>query len=250
MKKLLAILFLATISCFAKEVPLRVGIAMGLPPMVYKENGKTVGVEIDLLKEFAKRNSLKCKLVNLEFKDLISALNEGLIDVAMATMSYTESRAKQVDFTIPYMNISQMPLVHTKHAMRYQNASMLMQTIDDVCVIKDYTGEDFVRENFLYNTTTVASSTEEAIKNLLTNKSQVLVSDSVLVLWLASNYKEDGLLALPISLKREDVCWAVKKGNKELLAKLNNFINTLKAEDKLDDIIRQKIPYYDSKILK
>ncbi|MFI3291350.1 MAG: transporter substrate-binding domain-containing protein [Opitutales bacterium] len=248
MKKLLIILFFLSLSCFAKEKVLRVGVSMGMPPMAYVENKEIVGVEIDLLKEFAKENNLKYKLVNLDFDNIIPAIREGLIDVAMATMSKTKARAEKVDFTETYASISQMPLVHKQNAMRYQSSLMLLNTIDNVCVIKGYTGEDFVKENFLYSKVTVADTTTSALDNILNKKAEVLVADSVLIMWLASHYKDEGLIALPIILRKEDLAWAVKKGNKELLEKLNNFINKIKKDNKLDEIIRQRIPYYDSNL--
>lgn len=109
MKRLISIILsiaLVLVPCSAlageKEV-LRVGINAVYAPFEYVEDGIFKGIDIDIIKEIADDAGYdEVEFVNMEFSELFSAVNEGVVDCAISTIMYTEERDAVVDFTEPY----------------------------------------------------------------------------------------------------------------------------------------------------
>jgi glutamine transport system substrate-binding protein len=83
--------------------PLIVGCDTGFKPFVFiGPDGNYTGFDIDLWDVIAKKLKLKYKLVRMEFKDLIPALVNKQIDVALAGITIISQREKKIDFSFPY----------------------------------------------------------------------------------------------------------------------------------------------------
>lgn len=72
------------------------------PPFEYIENGEIKGFDIDLAKLIAKELGKEAVFDNMQFSTVLPALNSGQDDVAIATITITEERKKNFDFSIPY----------------------------------------------------------------------------------------------------------------------------------------------------
>lgn len=85
-----------------------VGTSADFAPMEFPitQNGKTkyVGFDMMLANKIAKDMGVKVKVVNIAFPSLISELKNNKVDVVLAGMTYTPSRAKAVAFSKPYHN--------------------------------------------------------------------------------------------------------------------------------------------------
>lgn len=79
------------------------------------DKGKTVGFDVDIAKAVAKELDVNVEIVNYKWATLISALQMGKIDIIIAGMTITPSRALQVSFSIPYFDCGLAMLVNTKH---------------------------------------------------------------------------------------------------------------------------------------
>jgi polar amino acid transport system substrate-binding protein len=66
-----------------------------------EENGNFAGMEIELAQDLARRLSIKLVLVPALSSNRIQLLNEGKVDLILATFSVTEERKKQVAFIEP-----------------------------------------------------------------------------------------------------------------------------------------------------
>jgi glutamine transport system substrate-binding protein len=83
--------------------PLIVGCDTGFKPFVFiGPDGNYTGFDIELWDSVAKRLKLNYKLVRMEFKDLIPALVNKKIDVALAGITMLSQREKKIDFSFPY----------------------------------------------------------------------------------------------------------------------------------------------------
>jgi polar amino acid transport system substrate-binding protein len=93
---------------------LRVGIRFDNPPLSYiDEAGQWVGFDVDLANELAGRLGLKIEQVRVDEITRISFLQEGKIDMAVASMNHTRGRDEAVDFSITYFWDNQSFLVRT-----------------------------------------------------------------------------------------------------------------------------------------
>ncbi len=90
----------------------RVGIRFDNPPLSYiEEDGDWVGFDVDLANEIARRLGVEIEQVRVDETTRISFLQEGQIDLAVASMNHTRKREDAVDFSITYFWDSQTFLV-------------------------------------------------------------------------------------------------------------------------------------------
>ena len=81
---------------------LTVGVKADYPPFGYREpDGTITGIEPDLARDLAKRLGVKVDFVPVVASNRIQFLQQGRIDVLIATMTDTPERAKLVDFVSP-----------------------------------------------------------------------------------------------------------------------------------------------------
>lgn len=90
----------------------RAGIRFENPPFSFiDEDGNWIGFDVDLAEEIASRLGVELERVRVDEITRISFLQEGQIDMAVASMNHTRSREDAVDFSITYFWDSQTFLV-------------------------------------------------------------------------------------------------------------------------------------------
>ena len=91
----------ASVSTSATELNnLRLGVEPGYAPFEMKTaEGELAGFDIDLGTEICKRIHAKCVWVENDFDGLIPSLKAKKIDAILSSMSITEKRQQEIDFT-------------------------------------------------------------------------------------------------------------------------------------------------------
>lgn len=114
-------------------------------PFQYKEGGKIVGFDVDLMDLVAKELGVKQSIVNTPFETIETgqAMNTGKCDIAAAGMTITEERQKVIDFSNPYFNATQALLV--KQGAGYDSLESLEGKTLGVQV--GTTGQEYARNN-------------------------------------------------------------------------------------------------------
>ncbi|WP_267201883.1 transporter substrate-binding domain-containing protein [Limosilactobacillus kribbianus] len=82
---------------------LTIGLEGTYSPYSYRKNGKLTGFEVDLGKAVAKKMGLKAHFVPTKWDSLIAGLGAGKFDVVMNNITQTPERAKQYNFSTPYI---------------------------------------------------------------------------------------------------------------------------------------------------
>ena len=88
------------------------------------KTGQGIGWEYDAFNEIAKRLDFKVEWKLSSWDTMIQGVQQGLYDVGMDGISITADRAKQVDFSIPYMVSEQFMLVRANET-RFTDAKSL-----------------------------------------------------------------------------------------------------------------------------
>ncbi|MDF3363126.1 ABC transporter substrate-binding protein [Sulfitobacter sp. Ks41] len=87
----------------AAQDTLRIGVEGAYPPFSSKESdGTLVGFDIDIAKALCVEMQRECELVEQEWDGMIPALKARKFDAIVATMSITEERKRQIDFSEKY----------------------------------------------------------------------------------------------------------------------------------------------------
>lgn len=102
---LLVLGLVATIYRTSQKVEslLRVGVSADNRPYEYFHNGEIVGFDVDLVKAVAERLGKHMEITEMNFSNLIPAVQVGRLDIAISAFTPTPERAKNVDFSDPYM---------------------------------------------------------------------------------------------------------------------------------------------------
>jgi len=125
MKELLLALALCTlgVTSFAQGKDLRVAIDPTYEPFTFKQEGKPVGFDVDIANALCEQIRRKCVFVEQGWDSMIPGLMARKYDVIISSMSITEDRQKQIDFTDKYYNTPSR--VVTRKAFNYTGPASL-----------------------------------------------------------------------------------------------------------------------------
>lgn len=111
---LLSIFFWTTSALAAGEL-LKVGIVNYNPPFVMHEGSNRVyGFDIDMINSVCKIIERTCQFQVMRFDQLLDAVNDKTIDIAVSDITITPERAQRVSFSLPYMLSKSMFLEKTQ----------------------------------------------------------------------------------------------------------------------------------------
>lgn len=83
----------------------------GFAPYEYYDDGEVVGVDVDIAKEIAKYLGKTLVVKDIAFDSIINEVKTGKADFGAAGISYSDDRAKNVDFSINYSVSKQVVIV-------------------------------------------------------------------------------------------------------------------------------------------
>ena len=237
------ILLLALFSLRAADTstPLRVGVAPVSPPMIYKENGKVVGMEADFAQALGQDLGRPVTFVELGWEDLIDALLVGKIDIIMSSMTITRGRQFRIAFSDPYFRIGQMALVRGADPGRM---SLFATGLADrtVGVRKGTTGDLTIQQEYPRAKRKYYKSDDDGAAALAKGKIDLFIDDSSMIWYLAGTYEAKGLVAAPVLLTDEVLGWGVKRSDAALLQSVNAFLKKAQASGELDRTVHRWIP--------
>jgi len=107
MKKLLLAIALSAVcaASFAQGKDLKVAIDPTYEPFTFKTaDGKPTGFDVDIASALCEQIKRKCVFVETGWDSMIPGLMAKKYDVIISSMSITEDRLKQIDFTEKYYN--------------------------------------------------------------------------------------------------------------------------------------------------
>ncbi|MBC7122824.1 MAG: basic amino acid ABC transporter substrate-binding protein [Pseudothermotoga sp.] len=233
-KVFLSVLLLISFVHFARTVT--VGTSADFPPFEYIENGQFVGFDMDLMREIAKIAGFELKFVDMSFDSLIPALRAGQIDVAAAAMTITDERKMVVDFSMPYWTADQSIIVKADSDLtitvlfgKYR-IGVQTGTTGDLWCTENLVEKGLLPERNLkrYDTFILALS------DLLNGNIDAIVLDSPVANRFAATKP---VKVVGIIVTGEQYGIAVRKGNKELLDKIDQALKTLIETGKINELI-------------
>lgn len=113
-------------------------------PFEYEENGELRGIDVDLIKAITGRLGLAADFRDTDFDGIFAALKAGKCDIIASSVSITDERKKQNDFSQGYFQIHQSLLVRKGDEGRYKELSDLKG--HTVGVQSETTGADFAKK--------------------------------------------------------------------------------------------------------
>ena len=205
------------------------------PPYEYYEGDKIVGIDADIAQAIADKLGMELKIDDMDFNSIITAVQTGKADVALAGMTVSEDRLKNVNFTDSYATGVQVIIVKEDSAIAGPDDLEGKKIgVQEGTTGHTYCSDDYGEDNVIAYTTGA-----NAIEALKTGKVDCVVIDNEPAKeFVAAN---TGLKILDTEYRTEDYAIAVGKDNDELLDKVDKALNELKEDGTVQQIINKYI---------
>ena len=230
------ILILAASLTFAAKPVLRVGTDATYEPFeTLDKNGKYVGFDMELIKMVADELNMELQIHNVSWDGIIPGLLNGNYDCLISAMTITPERKKQIDFSTPYFSTQQAIVVKANNNKIKTPADLVGKTIS---VQNGTTGDIKFASNIKNAKVKRFDTNPQAIQELLNNNCDAAVMDD-LVAYNAVR-KTSGLKVIEIkNAEKENYGIGIKKGNTQLLTKINKAISNLQKSGKLAALVNK-----------
>lgn len=225
----------------AEKKTLTVAMELAYPPFETKDTaGNPSGLSVDFITEFAKAYNYDIVIENTAWDGLIPSLQTGLADCVISSMTITDARAQQVDFSDPYA-VAQLALL-TNSGSGISSIDDLNQTGKSIAVKTGSTGDIYATNNLPLTTIIRLADESACVTEVTQGKVDAFIYDQ-LTIYRNQQNNPDTTTAVFIPFQDPEH-WgiAVQKGNSELLAELNEFIATSKTDGTFDRLTQKHLP--------
>lgn len=203
------------------------GIDANFPPFAYiDKSGEPSGFDVESMEWIAKEMGFEVSHQPIDWDGIITSLLTKKIDVIASGMSITPERAEKVDFSIPYWKIEQVMVIKKDSGLTLKD----IQTGNKIIGVQQGTSEaKWLKEEALKNnwnfTLRYYSSSPLAVEDVLNGRIVAAAMDDAPARDAVS--KKDVKILGTFGMHSEDFGYAVRKGESELMDKINTGLKKL-----------------------
>ena len=220
-----------TSGCGKNENELVLVTEAGFAPYEYYEDGKIVGVDIDIAYEIAKELGKELVIKDVSFDFVINEVKTGKADFAAAGISITPERAKEVDFTMEYTVSNQVVVVKkgsnikTFDDIKNKKIAVQLGTVADLYASENYKDAIIVSHKKYLS----------AVEDVKTGKADLIIMDELPAKEIVK--ENDNLVILDGVLFQDKYGMIVKKGNDELKEEINKILERMINDGTIDKLV-------------
>ncbi|HEN5492476.1 TPA: amino acid ABC transporter substrate-binding protein, partial [Legionella pneumophila] len=208
---------------------LRFSTSAEYPPFEYIENGEIKGFDIDLAKLIAKELGKEAVFDNMQFSTVLPALNSGQDDVAIATITITEERKKNFDFSIPYYFEGMAAVFDISQPVK----EISQLTGKKIAVQLGSVMEIWLHQNFPNAEITALDNNNQAIEALIAGHVDVVLMDGAQGGVYSKKYPG---LSYSILAKANEGYGLVLRKDSPLRDEINSALENLKAKGEIQKL--------------
>lgn len=222
------------------------------PPYCFiNSNGQPDGFSIELFKAALKASGLNAKIDIGIWNILKHKLAVGELD-ALPMVGRTPERDSLFDFTVPYLSLH--------GAVFVRKGTSDIQSLEDLknkelVVMKGDNAEEFLRRENISTKIFTTNTFEEAFQQLADGSYDAIVTQRITGINLIQQLKLKSVVPLDFHIPqfRQDFCFAVKKGDTQLLNRMNEGLSIIIANDTyqvirtkwLGPVVKEKLDFVD-----
>lgn len=214
---------------------LKVGLEDSFPPMEFRDSKNVLqGFDVDMANAIGEKLGVKTEFVCTEFNGIVLALKSGKFDVIISGLSISEDRKKEIDFSEPYIENSQIVVTKTGNDAIKTSKDLTGKTIGvglgttSEKVAEGLTGLKEVKK---YDKTT------EELQDLLIGRiDAVIVDEPVGRYYISADDQKGKYTVLSEKLTSEPMGIGFRKGDKELEEAVQKAVNDLKKDGTMSKI--------------
>lgn len=193
------------------------------------EKGEIVGFDIEVVQAVAQKAGIEVKFLNTPWEGIFNTLNQGDRDFLVSAITITAERQQTMDFSAPYFDAQQ--LIAVKKDSKIAKFADLKKL--KVGVQNGTTGDEIITKLQGKDSVNIKrfESTPLALKELEGGGVDAVVADNGVIVHYVNNNADAAFKTISdTSFTSEQYGLAVKKGNAELLEKLNKGLADIKAD--------------------
>ncbi len=218
-----------------KDIPRRHIMARGdysYPPYEFLDaSGKPAGFNVDLIRAIARIMDLDVEIRLGPWNEARADLEQGRIDMLLG-MYYSPARERLVDFSIPHTIVN--------HSIFVRKGSSITSLKDlqakQVIVQKGDIMNDYAAETYITPFLVPAESQLDAIRMLSSGRYDAALLAESQGLYNAKKYGLSNITTAGPPFQPREYCFAVRQGDRELAAVLNQGIAILKSTGRYEKI--------------
>ena len=203
------------------------------PPYEFLDSaGEPTGFNVDLIRAVADAMGMEVEIRLGPWADVRKALETGKVDMLQG-MFYSEKRALTVEFSIPHTTV-----YHTIFVRKGSGRIRSLEDLKDksVLVQKGDIMHDYVQESRLSRKIIPVAAPEDALRLLASGKHDCALLAKTQGLYLINRFKLSNLTTAGNPFSPRQYCFAVRKGNEPLVARLNEGLGIIKATGRYKEI--------------
>ncbi len=238
------LIFITSVSVASNDTELiKIRGHYNYPPFEYLDaSGDPTGYNVEILNAVVRLADLKIQLELGPWREIYSDLESGNVDVLMG-MYYSNSRAEKFDFTIPYITVSYT--IFCTENSQVRNLDDLHGK--DIVLVEGGISIDFIAHQDLTSKIHQVASAVDALRLLAAGSYDCTLIPEVQGHYIIQQLGFDNLKAVGPQLLPRNLGFALKKGNPELLAKLNEGLRSLEVTGQMDRFHKNWIEIYEKR---
>ncbi|MDK4688464.1 transporter substrate-binding domain-containing protein [Kingella negevensis] len=212
-----------------------VGSELGYMPFEFiGDKGQAVGFEMEVLEEIAKVSGFQLQFINSPRNAIASTLNDGSRQIWASALSINPKRLEQMDMSEPFMDFEAAIAI----ADTPENANVqTLQDLSDKKIAFNKGGSSNAETvEKLKGEAVPADTFFLALRSMRLGKADAIVGD-VRVFQYYKTHENDKIRIISMGQGAKPLGFAVKKGNAELLTKLNSGLAKIKGDGTLDKLV-------------
>lgn len=215
------------------------------PPYEFVENGKPTGFNIELIREVAEIMGFDVEIRLGPWSKVRQDLEQGKID-ALAGMYYSAERSRLIDFSLPHTMVSSAIFVRKGSPIHsfedIRDKSVIVQEHDVL--------HDFLIRNRLASRIVAVMDPDEQLRLLASGKHDcALMTSRLQGEYFAKKLKLTKIRVIDTNLPQLRYCFAVSKGNRGLVYRLDEGLNILRVNGKYQEIYEKWFGVYEKRDL-
>lgn len=216
---------------------LLLGTSGNQPPLnATTQDGRIVGLEVDLARAMASAMDVKLRIITMPFSKLLSALQTGKVDLVLSGMTMTPQRNMKVAFVGPYFVSGKSLLSKLETMSSVSDASEINSSTMKLAALKGSTSQYFVERIIPKATLTLTEDYDEAVELVRQGKIDALVADYPFCAISVFRYPEDHLVTLKTPFTFEPLGIALPAGDPLLVNWVENFLTMIEGTGVLFEI--------------
>lgn len=197
------------------------------------------GAMVDLITAIGDDQGFKVQVEATPFSSLIPSLTTNKIDIISAAMLITAPRKEVIDFSDPVFPYPEGLMIKADDGKVYKSLADLKGEVVGAQVGTVYV--DFLKKNGEFAEIKTYDSIADIIRDVGLGRIKGGFGDAPIVRYQLSQRKDSGVKVAESYEPKMDgfVGLGVRKGDKELLAKVNAGLAKVKSSGKLDEILKK-----------